>query len=402
MLAVERAERVGVASLAEQAYTKQAAEGCQKSGGERGAKRTGHQAKRLAGPRSTGALFLSRPKGVIIISCTSPLRGWIIGTNPKTGKKILKITSFVESDLRVGDRFLDRDKDSIPIPCGQCLSCRMARAQDWTNRLLCEFQMHDPDSCHFVTLTYDPDHISRCAPAVDKSTGEVLPLFSISKREVQLFMKRLRKQFPDQRIRFFACGEYGGESHRPHYHIILFGLHLPDGDLKPYKRSQLGYVYYNSDCLSMAWPFGFVVVAPVTPETCGYTARYLLKKQGDDNLVFRDFYLEAPFNLCSRKPGIGFEFYNAHPEIFDRNSFIVLPTERGSHKFAPPKYFERLYEQDRPEEATARKEMKKLYAIDHQKMIDFQTDLADFEYNELLAEKVDRAGDILYHYRSVI
>ena len=54
----------------------------------------------------------------------------------------------------------------------------------------------------FVTLTYDEDHLP-----LDRS---------VSRREVQLFMKRLRKAISPLRVRFFACGEYGERFGRPH------------------------------------------------------------------------------------------------------------------------------------------------------------------------------------------
>ncbi|MCE3047900.1 hypothetical protein LW137_00305 [Helicobacter sp. faydin-H23] len=62
----------------------------------------------------------------------------------------------------------------------------------------------------FVTLTY---------------SNEFLPSPpSVSKRELQLFLKRLRKALGDKKIRYYACGEYGDTFLRPHYHLIIFGM----------------------------------------------------------------------------------------------------------------------------------------------------------------------------------
>lgn len=338
------------------------------------------------------------------MSCVKPMYAIDTGQiNIETGKRILRIIS--NGAAREFKKNTDLDQEHLfPIPCGRCLGCKMDYSKEWTNRLLCEFQDYDPNSCFFVTLTYDNDNINRLSLACDNETGEVIEgFYSLSKREVQLFMKRLRKHFPDQRIRFYACGEYGGERYRPHYHIILFGLHLPDDDLSLYKRSKLGYPYYTSKCLSLAWPFGFVVVGPVTPETCSYTARYMLKKQkGDDAHVYSDFNLTPPFSLCSRKPGIGAEFYKSHPEIFDRNSPIVLSTERGSRRFFPPRYFERLLEKDRPDKAEQRKIDRKDFAINHQKLIELQTDLDEFDYNDMLETLLDKKAKVLNNYRCLV
>ncbi len=68
---------------------------------------------------------------------------------------------------------------AIPFPCGQCLPCRINKRRVGTYWLMLELFCHDL-SC-FVTLTYDDEHISEN--------------HSLVKRDVQLFMKRLRKAF---------------------------------------------------------------------------------------------------------------------------------------------------------------------------------------------------------------
>ena len=92
---------------------------------------------------------------------------------------------------------------------------------------------------------------------------------SLRKRDFQLFMKRLRKKYSDDRIRFYACGEYGSETFRPHYHAILFGLHLDDLELYKSKDS---YKYFTSPGLQRVWSVlelgkdGITPLAP--PKTC--------------------------------------------------------------------------------------------------------------------------------------
>ena len=138
-------------------------------------------------------------------------------------------------------------KEILQVPCGQCIGCRIDRSRQWANRCMLELQYHD--SAYFVTLTYDDLHVPK-AYYPDPDTGEAHQSLTLCKRDFQLWMKRLRKRFSDDKIRFFACGEYGGSTHRPHYHAIVFGLHLDD--LVKYKTVQEGdgyYTYYNSDSL---------------------------------------------------------------------------------------------------------------------------------------------------------
>lgn len=91
--------------------------------------------------------------------------------------------------------------------CGQCLPCRVNRRRIWTHRIMLEAAQYHDNS--FVTLTYDE---------------EKLPVdLSVTPRTLQLFMKRLRKVYPN-RIRYFGVGEYGDQTMRPHYHLALFNF----------------------------------------------------------------------------------------------------------------------------------------------------------------------------------
>ncbi len=74
-----------------------------------------------------------------------------------------------------------------------------------------------------MTLTYDDEHL----PINDyvDSDGVIHGKPTLRKRDVQLFLKRLRKNYKyDNHIKYFCCGEYGGKTFRPHYHLIIFGF----------------------------------------------------------------------------------------------------------------------------------------------------------------------------------
>lgn len=98
---------------------------------------------------------------------------------------------------------------ALPMPCGKCLACRYNNAKTWSLRIKLEAMQYDPSQIQFVTLTYDREHLpwhNNLEPA-----------------HLQSFIKRLRK-VSGLKIRYFACGEYGTERGRPHYHLILFGV----------------------------------------------------------------------------------------------------------------------------------------------------------------------------------
>lgn len=325
---------------------------------------------------------------VILIPCYHPLKGFQIGVNP-SGKPKYKIVSYevhhIEDDgkghfIPVSDSFLSPYRkrailDYVTIPCGQCVGCRLEYSRQWANRCLLELEYHD--SAYFVTLTYDDLHVPRSYYG-DPESGEALPSLTLCKRDFQLFMKRLRKAFPDDNIRFFACGEYGSETFRPHYHAIIFGLHLDD--LEVYKKSPDGFVYYNSPSLQRCWsvietklsndgtsykeavPLGYAVVANVSWETCAYTARYVMKKLKGPEAEFYDrFNIEPPWTLMSRKPGIARQWYDEHPDCYEFDS-INVATPSGGKKFRPPKYFDKLFDVDNPVKSAEVKALRRKLA----------------------------------------
>ena len=154
------------------------------------------------------------------MSCYHPLRAVILGYR-EDGKKILKILP--KSDFK----YENPDYEYISIPCGHCIGCRLKYSRIWADRCMVEASYHEDNV--FLTLTYDNDHLPKPLDYItDTGERKVSPVNPLEKRELQLFIKRLRKKFPEQRIRYFACGEYGGKTMRPHYHLILFGKVIGD------------------------------------------------------------------------------------------------------------------------------------------------------------------------------
>ena len=108
-----------------------------------------------------------------------------------------------------------RYPDGLEVPCGKCMACRQQKRKEWSMRVLHESTEYR-NEC-FTTLTYSDDNLPENG--------------SLVKRDLQLFFKRLRKALPpSQKIRYFACGEYGDTYFRPHYHTILFNLGLGEAD----------------------------------------------------------------------------------------------------------------------------------------------------------------------------
>lgn len=200
-------------------------------------------------------------------------------------------------------------RNGFPVPCGKCDACKCAKAREWSLRCLMEYET--AGSAVFVTLTYDDVHI----PADRK----------VSKDDVQRFFKRFRKNL-DIPVRYLVCGEYGGITHRPHYHAILFGVSLDDLHVKVQGSARSGNLQFESDLLSKSWQNGFAVVSDFSAETASYVARYNVKSVVSDE----------GFLLMSRRPGLGVEWLKKHDLNVDDSVYF-----KGKSYFLP-RYFKTL------------------------------------------------------------
>ena len=285
------------------------------------------------------------------MSCYHPLKGFILGKT-ENGKKLLKIVPydaqcifkpFGSDNYEVHGHVLDRlvaqgvvYTDFVPIPCGQCIGCRLDYSKQWATRCMLESEYHDEN--YFITLTYDDEHVPY-SEYVDED-GVVQDSLTLVKKDVQDFVKRVRRYFDytgQEGFRYFCCGEYGSKTARPHYHMIAFGLHLDDLEL--YQRTPLGD-YYTSEFLSGKWKNGYVIIGSVTYQSCAYVSRYILKKQkGASSDVYSAFNISPEFTVMSRNPGIGKQYFEDNfNSIYDTDSIVVS----GGYCVNPPRYFDNL------------------------------------------------------------
>lgn len=203
-------------------------------------------------------------------------------------------------------------KNGYHLPCGKCYECKARRISAWSFRL--SKQAEVSTSAYFLTLTYDTPHLPR--------TNNNLQ--TICKRDLQLFFKRLRKlQLPGTiPIKYYACGEYGSITKRPHYHIILFNATI--------------------ESIEKSWQLGQYHVGDVTPASTGYTLKYISKKTLIPQFKRDDRIPE--FSLMSKKMGINYITKNTlkwhKKDLLNR---MYCPLKDGK-KIAMPKYFkEKIY-----------------------------------------------------------
>lgn len=225
----------------------------------------------------------------------------------------------------------------IQLPCGQCVGCRLDRSRKWAMRCVHEASLYEKNC--FVTLTYSDVHLPRSG--------------SLEKVELSGFIKRLRKRH-GAGIRFYACGEYGGQFGRPHFHVCFFNFEPADAKLWSVRDGVRLFVSADLDAL---WNRGFVTVGEVNFESAAYVARYVMKKltgaqaeaiqvDGAPGPYSRldeetgEVYQVAPeFTLMSRRPGIGKPWLDRYMADVYPGDFVVL---RGV-KMKPPRYYDDQY-----------------------------------------------------------
>jgi hypothetical protein len=253
--------------------------------------------------------------------CYHPLQGY----RARGGKHIV---------FNPKDGWIDQ---KVQVPCGQCIGCRLERSRQWAMRCMHEASLYE-DNC-FITLTYNNDHLPEDG--------------SLNKEHFQKFMKRLRKKHQNKTIRFYHCGEYGEKYRRPHYHAILFNHDF--GDKKLFKTEKEIRLYTSKE-LEELWPYGFNTIGDVTFESAAYTARYIMKKQTGKSaekhyenvdIETGEIYKILPeYNTMSRRPGIGTEWFKKYNKDVYPKDFVTI---RGK-KLKPPKFYDRMYEHQYPED----------------------------------------------------
>lgn len=262
----------------------------------------------------------------------------------------------------------------IALPCGKCTGCKLERSRQWAVRLMHEAQLHTRTS--FITLTYRDedlptstrrassqsltarrvrrpgvkDQVDRHAHAKTHA-HEIQDCPSLSKGDLQGFTKRLnedvRRRF-GKGVKYYACGEYGDKTHRPHYHIAVYGEDFSD-DRYHWKRSESGATLWRSSRLARLWPHGDADIGELTFESAAYIARYIMKKITGTKAAEhykrvdregREYWLVPEFNVMSRRPGLAKEWFLQHMNSVYPHDHVI---SRG-HPAKPPRYYDKLLE----------------------------------------------------------
>lgn len=228
----------------------------------------------------------------------------------------------------------------VRVGCGKCPACLMNKRMEVAIRL--NYDLLSP-RCYdsiFLTLDYDDDHLEY--NVVDKNTGEVYPLASVNPETLQDYWKRVRFNLDYDANRtqlyYYASGEYGDITKRPHYHAVVYLLGEPTNKIS------------LADALQMSWTFcqwnpvkiAKCIQKPKTKGALLYSAKHNVKRcQG----------IEGQYPYFQRmSKGYGSEFFTQYPsevEFLKRNMYLYLD---NIYKVAAPRYYLDKLDLKRPEE----------------------------------------------------
>ncbi|QXN75010.1 replication initiator protein [Microvirus mar5] len=141
----------------------------------------------------------------------------------------------------------------IEVPCRNCLECLRQKRNRYFNKMVA-YNINNDQWTYFITLTYDEEHV----PRINDN------LLTLCYHDFSCFMKRLRRNFPQHNFKYVVCGEYGSNTARPHYHLILF--------------SSLPFDINIKTIISSNWKNGFVHVESLRGSGgLHYVCKYITK-----------------------------------------------------------------------------------------------------------------------------
>lgn len=226
--------------------------------------------------------------------------------------------------------YLKESKTSVK--CGRCPPCKKAKSRDWQFRLYIEHKKSKYSK--FLTLTYDDDHI----PFIVEN-GKYLT--NLKKSDLQSFIKRLRHvqdkyhlehsncknmretRQKHPRIRYYGVGEYGDQTERAHYHLIIFNL-------EPELHSQLNEI----------WRKGHVHIGTCNAKTIAYTMKYVLKQDIVQNPYSRR---QEKFSIQSKRPFLGFQYLDTHKRYHITTQSTTVRDINGKKIPLPAIYRDKIF-----------------------------------------------------------
>lgn len=211
----------------------------------------------------------------------------------------------------------------ISVPCGKCARCLQRRKMEWSFRMLTELQ--EAKTAYFVTLTYAPetvpynqyglkdlriDHLQKYFKRLRINTNR-------RNKAGNLTIENLRNNLTENdKIKYYAAGEYGEKNGRPHYHAVIFNASAIE--------------------IKYAWPHGSVDIAEANEATINYLMKYLDKRLGTKP----DKRKTPEFNTMSE--GLGKSYVKKMKEWHKQNLDVLYVRMKNGILVPMPRYLRKM------------------------------------------------------------
>lgn len=214
------------------------------------------------------------------------------------------------------------DKFRISVACGKCPECRKLKSRDWQFRSFFEFY-NNPHQAFFFTATYEDSYLPRY-------NGK--PCFD--SEHIKSFMARLRARVG--KVRYFVVSEYGGFTHRPHYHFVL----VPE---KVFTKNE----FYRQT--SASWWYGVVNDIELLPsvnqdklKAISYISEYTTKDINFDVYAYEEDMPDRYISRVRASKNWGSQFLKFCTKDVLKQGFYFLPVGKNgiSVRFRIPRYYE--------------------------------------------------------------
>lgn len=206
------------------------------------------------------------------------------------------------------------------VPCGSCIGCLKMRRDAWSIRLKEELKVSEKAT--FLTLTYNDEHLPK--------SGQ------LNKKDLQNYFKRVRSE--EKKLKYYACGEYGEDNNRPHYHGIIFNV---DKEILINKWS-VPTGQYDYEGRPINEEMGFVECDPVNEATIHYVTKYITNGK-----KYSYGYIK-PFAIMSK--GLGKSFINTNSSYHKSLKSTTYVGLGGVKNNLPRYYRDRIFSDMEKEE----------------------------------------------------
>ncbi len=264
--------------------------------------------------------------------------------------------------------------DELQIPCLKCDNCLDDKISQTVLRFTHEAVTNE-ENC-VLTLTYRPERLPPNAFLMRDHSVKF-------KKDLTRNLKNLGFKTPKISVK----GEYGFHSLLPHFHLIVNGfipsdLILQSGVLpdsyghSPIKNKNLSKNLYTSKFISSLWPYGFITVGHINPDSIKYIVRDVKSslEPVPPSIILRQKLIEPTLPFFRIANNVSRDWYQLY-STSDAYSYDFCITSDG-HKTKVPKYYDNKLKITDP---------LKLEAIKQKR-------IQDFEARGLTPEDIERSN----------